>query len=153
MICSGPDGDCKVAYDADRQRLLIDGEEHRPMAEPSFGGRQSVVMVFAGGPIMAVFEPVQMVQYSSTLGTLVVREDRCRLAQVTDASVPESPDLSIRQIQQMLNALGFDAGPLDGIEGPKTRSAIAALQESLGEPTTGTLTPSQMADLAEQTEG
>jgi len=39
---------------------------------------------------------------------------------------------TIEQIQQRLNALGFDAGKPDGIIGPATRSALRAFQKSQG---------------------
>lgn len=45
---------------------------------------------------------------------------------------PTSPDSAFREIQQRLNALGYDAGSPDGLEGPKTRSAITAFQKDYG---------------------
>lgn len=42
------------------------------------------------------------------------------------------PDSAFREIQQRLNTLGYDAGPPDGIEGPKTRFAITAFQKDYG---------------------
>lgn len=153
MVCSGADGDYQVVFDDGEQRLTIGDEEYPIVVPPVTGGGQSYVMVFDGGPIVAMFEPMQMVQYSNASGTEVVREDKCRQGTVVQAGSPSELDLSVRQIQEMLNALGYDAGPADGIEGRRTRNAIAAFQQSLGEPATGTLTQSQMADLAEQTEG
>jgi len=40
-------------------------------------------------------------------------------------------------IQSALNARGFDAGPPDGVTGPRTRAAIAAFQRSVGAPADG----------------
>lgn len=40
--------------------------------------------------------------------------------------------MSIREIQQALAAAGFNPGPIDGIEGPKTRAALVAFQQARG---------------------
>ena len=52
-----------------------------------------------------------------------------------------------RRIQSALNARGFDAGPVDGQPGRRTRDAIAAFQRSLGTPPTGQLTRSEYGAL------
>lgn len=48
---------------------------------------------------------------------------------------------ALRRAQERLNAQGFDAGPVDGAMGPRTRSAIQRFQESEGLPITGRLDP------------
>jgi len=45
----------------------------------------------------------------------------------------------VHNVQAKLNALGFDAGPTDGIMGPSTRGAITAFQSSQGLKETGSL--------------
>lgn len=60
---------------------------------------------------------------------------------------PTELSRSARNIQSALNARGFDAGPVDGQPGQRTRSAIAAFQSSIGVAPTGTLTRSQLAML------
>ncbi|WP_179381000.1 peptidoglycan-binding protein [Jannaschia marina] len=47
------------------------------------------------------------------------------------------------RIQSALNARGFDAGPVDGQPGRRTRDAVAAFQLSLGRAGTGALTRSE----------
>ncbi len=52
--------------------------------------------------------------------------------------------MSIRSVQARLTTLGYDPGPVDGMMGPKTRSAIERFQgesglERTGEPTLGLL--------------
>ena len=37
-----------------------------------------------------------------------------------------------KRIQKRLDDLGFDPGPIDGIEGPKTNAAIVAFKQSVG---------------------
>jgi peptidoglycan hydrolase-like protein with peptidoglycan-binding domain len=44
---------------------------------------------------------------------------------------------SVSDIQQKLNDLGYDAGPVDGLIGRKTRGAIRAYQKDAGLPVTG----------------
>jgi uncharacterized protein len=43
----------------------------------------------------------------------------------------------VRQLQALLNELGFDAGPVDGAMGPRTGGAIRAFEEAVGLPVTG----------------
>lgn len=45
---------------------------------------------------------------------------------------PTGPDSALREIQQRLNTLGYDAGSPDGLEGSKTRFAITAFQKDYG---------------------
>lgn len=47
----------------------------------------------------------------------------------------------IRRVQSALNAAGHDAGPIDGIWGPKTSAAVSAFQKSKNLETTGQLGP------------
>lgn len=67
---------------------------------------------------------------------------------VTD---PEEESLAREErvlVQQSLNALGFDAGPADGIFGPRTRAAIREWQDAGGHEATGQVTREQFAALA-----
>ena len=45
----------------------------------------------------------------------------------------------VKSIQNVLNNLGYDAGPADGIMGPKTREAIKLYQRDHDLPVTGQL--------------
>lgn len=54
--------------------------------------------------------------------------------------------------QPLLSALGFYTGPVDGIAGPRTTSAIKAAQKALGLEITGVSSPELMAKLREQFE-
>ena len=53
----------------------------------------------------------------------------------------------IAKAQSILNSLGFDAGPSDGIAGRRTQSAVAAWQLSKGKPETGQLTRTEYREL------
>ncbi len=46
----------------------------------------------------------------------------------------------IAKIQKELIELGYDPGPVDGLMGPQTRSAIKAFQRSIGKRPTGRVT-------------
>ena len=45
----------------------------------------------------------------------------------------------VRAVQEVLNGLGYEAGPADGLVGAGTRTAIRAFQADNGLPTTGTI--------------
>jgi membrane-bound lytic murein transglycosylase B len=53
----------------------------------------------------------------------------------------------IKEIQQLLNRLGFDAGAADGLPGPRTRAAIRAFQRAHGLPPDGYPAPDLLRDL------
>ena len=67
-----------------------------------------------------------------------------------DASVM----LMTRAAQGLLNLLGYDAGPADGLFGARTRSAVLTFQKDRAEPQTGTidrdLLESLVAEIAER---
>ena len=59
-----------------------------------------------------------------------------------------SADVSLeQQIQAALTSAGFDAGPVDGKFGPKTRRAIQAWQRANGHAGTGYLTRDQLRSI------
>jgi peptidoglycan hydrolase-like protein with peptidoglycan-binding domain len=49
--------------------------------------------------------------------------------------------------QRRLIDLGYDAGPIDGTAGPRTRSAVEAFQEATGGAKDGRITPQLLAAL------
>ncbi len=49
------------------------------------------------------------------------------------------PDLALRTVQAALLYLGFDPGPIDGVRGRRTHSALMQFQERFGLPETGEL--------------
>lgn len=56
-------------------------------------------------------------------------------------------DGTIRAAQQALNDRGYNAGPVDGLMGPKTEGAIRKFQSSTGLPATGRLDSATVAAL------
>jgi len=76
--------------------------------------------------------------------TNVVRRTRRR----EDTSVASvTSDEETMALQEKLNELGFDAGPVDGVMGANTRRAIADYQYSVGHKSTGELTRTEVAEL------
>lgn len=57
------------------------------------------------------------------------------------------PDDDVRTAQRLLNALGYDAGPADGLLGRRTRAAVQAYQGAVGQATDGKVTPALLAHL------
>ena len=51
------------------------------------------------------------------------------------------PEVVLRATQTLLNRLGYNAGPADGIMGPRTRNAIRSFERTIGWPETGRATP------------
>ena len=65
------------------------------------------------------------------LSQIVKRDSNDVKAEVVYPSGPLTQQ-DIREVQRLLNARGYDAGPADGIMGPRTRSAITAFQRDSG---------------------
>jgi peptidoglycan hydrolase-like protein with peptidoglycan-binding domain len=57
---------------------------------------------------------------------------------------------TIRSVQQALNDKGFDPGPIDGIMGPRTRSAIRSYEKQQNMPANGALTAKVLDGLGVQ---
>lgn len=60
--------------------------------------------------------------------------ENCAALQSLDAAGAASSRESIRLLQYALNARGYDAGPVDGVIGRRTRAAIAAARDALALP-------------------
>lgn len=54
----------------------------------------------------------------------------------------------VREAQRQLKSLGFDAGPTDGVAGPRTRAAVSDYQKQRSLPVTGILDEDLFAQLA-----
>jgi hypothetical protein len=66
----------------------------------------------------------------------------------TAASAGGLPDLATRTAQLYLRYLGFSVGPIDGVLGPQTKSAIVSFQTKAGVPPTGVVDDELLAQLA-----
>lgn len=82
-------------------------------------------------------------------------EGRSRFARSTTTgslSAPATPtqpiaDETVRTVQQKLNELGYNAGPADGLMGPRTRAAIVEFQQDRGLAVTGTANQTLVSQL------
>jgi peptidoglycan hydrolase-like protein with peptidoglycan-binding domain len=77
---------------------------------------------------------------SSTLAAQTMDRPGDRNAQMQMQAGAQQAQLSeeqVRQLQEALNAEGFDPGPIDGIWGPMTESALRNYQEARGFDATG----------------
>src|SRR5690606_23996602 len=91
-----------------------------------------------------------IMQYQADAGMAVTGQPSAALLAHMRASGPQQgPDRLqlVRSIQDELNRRGYDAGPADGVLGPKTRSAIRAYQSDAGLPVTGDPSESLLAGL------
>lgn len=100
-----------------------------------------VLMAFvSAGPVAAqdVFQVLQS-----------ILEQNSRTVPISPGSPASVVDTELLVVQRQLSALGYDVGTPDGIMGPRTRSAIAAYQVTLGHTPTGILTAEERRLLVE----
>ncbi|MES0880072.1 L,D-transpeptidase [Roseibium sp. SCP14] len=60
---------------------------------------------------------------------------------------PQKPPSRLRVMQRLLNQMGYNAGPVDGVVGRKTRAAIRLYQEGADLPVTGRITDGLIAHI------
>jgi hypothetical protein len=68
---------------------------------------------------------------------------------VAPSSAPR-PDLAVRQIQGILHEKGYNPGPIDGLMGNKTRTALRQFQSDQNLPVTGSVDAQTRAVLLQQ---
>ncbi len=69
-----------------------------------------------------------------------------RLMRVGLSQIRQKNDV-VRQVQMLLNSVGFDPGPLDGKLGPRTRVTVKSYQRAHGLETSGLVTPNLLIHL------
>lgn len=87
-------------------------------------------LLFLGGGGLAAYGVYCLVQKKSALAQTSVRQPP------PDAKAYAS-DPAVVSVQLALRALGFDPGPVDGVMGANTASALRKFQNSRGLPATG----------------
>lgn len=73
------------------------------------------------------------------LATAAIAEQYDRTGSQSSGAMHSQMDQSqVRQIQQQLQSRGYDVGPVDGIMGEQTKSALREFQQAQGMRATGT---------------
>ena len=68
----------------------------------------------------------------TTLPAVSQVDKSAAIRQLNMAGVPDLGRDNVRQVQDALEAKGFDPGPIDGIAGPRTKAAIRKFQDRFG---------------------
>jgi peptidoglycan hydrolase-like protein with peptidoglycan-binding domain len=72
---------------------------------------------------------------------------RDQQAQISQGEGSQQDQETVKQAQEQLSLMGHDAGPVDGIMGPKTQAAVKEFQESKGLQVSGRLDNQTLAAL------
>jgi peptidoglycan hydrolase-like protein with peptidoglycan-binding domain len=78
-----------------------------------------------------------------------LRDEATEQTKAADAAVPKPTRETILTAQKLLAALGYEPGPLDGLDGPKTRGAVRRYQADAGLPSNGLVTEALVEKLSE----
>jgi Putative peptidoglycan binding domain len=116
-------------------------------------GGQPFTLVVGGVTIQDTTQPDGTIETrippDATTGLLRVGTGK-DLVQLTLKLGALSPVANSKGVQQRLQNLGFDCGPIDGIVGPRTRAAVRNFQAKSGLPPDGILGPQTRALLKEK---
>jgi len=101
----------------------------------------AVAGAVVGGPVGAVVGGVGGAVVGHEVGKDHTAQGRPSVASANQSSSSNAPYSSstVRNVQQALNAKGFNAGPADGQWGASTESALRQFQTARGLPSTGVL--------------
>ncbi len=75
--------------------------------------------------------------------------EQAEAAEHSDAAETKSTRETTLAAQKLLAGLGYEPGPLDGLDGPKTRGAVRKYQADTGLPTDGQITEALVEGLSE----
>ena len=75
------------------------------------------------------------------------RDQQAQTSQGQGQGAQQEDQETVKQAQEQLSAMGHDAGPADGILGPKTQAAVKEFQESKGLQPSGQLDNQTLAAL------
>jgi peptidoglycan hydrolase-like protein with peptidoglycan-binding domain len=89
--------------------------------------KKLVVAVMAVASLFAITTVSATAQASNSMA----------VRQLNMAEVPDLGRGNVRQVQDALQAKGFDPGPIDGVAGSRTRAAVRKFQDRFGMKATG----------------
>jgi peptidoglycan hydrolase-like protein with peptidoglycan-binding domain len=99
-------------------------------------------------PFVPNDDPEPSLPIEDTEASLPIKDTEASLpSKDTEASLPKNDTEGValtKRVQQMLSELGYKPGPIDGLMGPKTRSAIQAFQKTYGMKVDGRITDDLM---------
>ncbi len=78
-----------------------------------------------------------------------LRDEATEPVEAADAAVPKPTRETILAAQKLLAGLGYEPGPLDGLDGPKTRDAVRRYQADAGLLSNGRVTKDLVEKLSE----
>ncbi|MGK7901536.1 MAG: glucose-6-phosphate dehydrogenase assembly protein OpcA [Hormoscilla sp.] len=104
-------------------------------------------------PIVALQKPkdISLGEIEAELSKIWLRQNSGKASPVaTRAATFSMAIYEPEEFQQLLGALGFYDGPIDGIHGPKTKAAVKQAQRAYGLRETGLVDPETLAKLREK---
>ena len=128
-----------------------------PSATPEAGGAAGQV---ADAPVVVTGDEAALAAQRQTAFERMTTEQReARLRQVdqdlllerwmrTRVAPLQLSRADIRRAQELLAQLGFDPGPVDGLMGPRTRTAVESFEQAQGLPASGEMTPALIDRMA-----
>jgi peptidoglycan hydrolase-like protein with peptidoglycan-binding domain len=75
---------------------------------------------------------IALVAFVSVVAITPSNAQSVSVSQLDVNAVPRLSADGVRRVQTLLRQRGFDSGPLDGVAGPITKSAIRSFQEKYG---------------------
>lgn len=98
----------------------------------------AIIAIAAGGVVWFNALWLQDGRHPAPLFAAAPTASHSRSPERTPARTRIESTAKIQELQRGLRELGFYEGPVDGIDGPRTRTAIAAYQKAIGLNGTGT---------------
>jgi peptidoglycan hydrolase-like protein with peptidoglycan-binding domain len=78
-----------------------------------------------------------------------LRDEATEPTEASETAVPKPTRETVLTAQKLLAGLGYEPGPLDGLDGPKTRGAVRRYQADAGLPSNGRVTKALVEMLSE----
>ena len=113
---------------------------------------EDLTKVFEGDTQEAQVEPAPAVeeQPQNDLEAAAAAAAQAESTEHSDAAGAKSTRETVLAAQTLLAGLGYEPGPLDGLDGPKTRDAVRKYQADAGLPTDGRITKALVKGLSEE---